>query len=113
MTPCAAGTYETREGSDACQDCPAGYYCPTTGTEAPTECETGYCPERSIKPSLCPDGRFSNSTLVRMVSEEDCPFCPEGKYCKNGIEAGLCDAGYFCDFGAVSAQDPSKICLII
>lgn len=59
-TPCAKGMYETRGGSDACQECPAGYYCEKLGTDSPVKCQTGYCPERSIIPTLCPSGRYSN-----------------------------------------------------
>ena len=109
-TKCAKGMYETRAGSDECQECPAGYYCPELGTTTPKPCEIGYCPKRSINPTLCPDGRYSDDKLTLMESEEDCVFCPEGEYCAAGVIAGQCEAGYFCDFGAVSAKDPSKIC---
>ena len=131
FTQCPGGEYETREGSDACQECPEGYYCngdPATsascvlndssvclGTQTPIECSSddslpGYCPAGSTLPTECPAGRFSNSTLVKMVSIDDCVFCPEGKYCTAGVVAGDCSAGYFCDFGASLAEDPGKIC---
>lgn len=109
-TQCAAGTYETRTGMDECQDCPEGFYCPGLGNTSPVICTTGYCPEKSSAVSLCPDGRFGNSTLLQMVSQDDCVFCPEGKYCSSGVIKGSCAAGYFCDFGATLAQDPAKAC---
>lgn len=70
----------------------------------------GFCPERSEAPSLCEAGFFGNSTLTKMVSAEDCIYCPEGKFCTLGFIAGDCAAGYFCDFGAIKEKDPSKIC---
>ena len=127
-TKCEGGFYETRDGSDACQECPEGYYCngadPAAytvsdtstwlGTQTPVECSSdtllGYCPAGSIVPEPCPAGRFSNSTLTRMVSIDDCVFCPEGKYCTGGIISGDCSAGFFCDFGAEMAEDPAKAC---
>ena len=109
-TVCDPGFYETRDGSDECQDCPAGFYCEGPGTTTPEECKNGYCPKRSSLPIPCPDGFYGNNDLVKMVSQEDCVFCPEGKYCQGGIIVSDCQAGYFCDFGAASKTDPSKIC---
>lgn len=45
-----------------------------------------------------------------MASSEECFFCPNTKYCNGGLIQGTCSAGYFCDFGAKLAEDPSKIC---
>ena len=121
-TICEKGYYEPREGSDACQECPAGYYCPLaisvdafTGiasdpSTTPIICVLGYCEAGSWQPALCPDGSFSNSTLKMMASAEECLPCPLGYYCNQGIKQGLCDAGYFCDFGAKDFRDVSKIC---
>lgn len=124
---CEDGYYEPREGSDACQECPAGYYCPIakdvapdtsiadTGiasnpTITPIICVTGFCEAGVGAPALCPDGTFSNSTLLQMASAEECLVCPLGKYCNEGVVKGACDAGYFCDFGAKEYRDISKIC---
>ena len=109
QVPCAAGTYETRAGSPLCQDCPKGFYC-TLGSSNPIECVNGYCPKKSAAPSLCPDGTYGSADLLRLSSEQDCPFCPEGKYCNGGAIQGDCEAGYFCDVGASLAKDPAKIC---
>lgn len=70
----------------------------------------GYCPAGSAAPTLCPDGTYSDSTLKRLAASEDCIICPNTFYCNLGLKQGVCDAGFFCDFGAVSARDPSKIC---
>ena len=113
---CAAGTYESRTGSDACQDCPEGYYCcgsgATTcaGATAPTECEKGYCPAKSSVVLACPAGYYGSAELKKMGSSTDCVHCPEGKFCTTGIIDGNCDAGYFCDFGAIASNDPAKAC---
>lgn len=40
-TPCPAGSYEPRNGSDKCQSCPLGYLCPI-GSTKPTPCPVGY-----------------------------------------------------------------------
>lgn len=121
-TICAAGYYEPRTGSDACQECPSGYYCPLgTGVDSVTNiaavptitpiiCVSGYCEAGVSAPTLCPAGYYSNSTLKMMASFEDCLYCPNGMYCNNGVVQGSCDAGYFCDFGAAAFRDTTKLC---
>ena len=55
-TQCAAGTYEPRTGSSACQQCPAGYKC-VQGATSPTICPIYYfCAAGSSTGELCPDG---------------------------------------------------------
>lgn len=118
MTPCAAGYFESRTGSDACQDCPAGFYCCGslgTGTNClgetePKQCRGGYCKVRSSAPALCPDGFYGDDAIFEMSSESDCIHCPEGKFCTAGFITGDCDAGYFCDFGATASNDAAKAC---
>ena len=124
MKACPAGFYETRAGSSQCQECPQGYYCEGNkdtsiplqappigpGTKDPTPCKNGYCPAMSSIPLNCPDGTYGNDQLKFMVAAEDCVFCPEGKWCKDGVIQGLCFAGYFCDFGASAPDDFNKIC---
>jgi len=107
--PCVAGTYETRDGSNECQDCPEGYYCPT-GASTPIECANGYCPKKSVAPTLCSSGTYGSATLTKLVSQDDCPLCPNTKWCTNGLIQGTCARGYYCDFGAVAEQDSTKIC---
>jgi len=98
--------------------CPAGYYCPQSVTDAGAdigavtaiECLNGYCPAGSAAPTLCPDGFYGSADLKRLESADDCPYCPNGKYCQNGVIVADCDAGYFCDFGATAYRDEDKIC---
>jgi hypothetical protein len=42
--------------------------------------------------------------------ESQCELCPNTKYCTGGKITSGCAAGYWCDFGAKSATDPTKIC---
>jgi hypothetical protein len=127
---CAAGTYEPRVGSEECQVCPAGYYCTgadpyasitltingevidDTSAITPLECSFGYCPEGSSAPTLCPDGFYSTEETPKMAAEDECLYCPHSYYCSDGYKQGLCDAGYFCDYGASLRNDPSKLCAI-
>lgn len=108
-TKCAAGTYETRDGSAECQQCPAGFYC-LIGSFKPIECEKGYCPAGSAWPTDCPAGTYGNEALKKLEDASDCPMCPNGQFCNSGKIQGTCDAGYFCDFGAEKWQDENKIC---
>lgn len=48
--------------------------------------------------------------MIRLNSVNDCIPCPRTQYCTSGQIAGLCEKGYFCDFGASSAADVSKLC---
>jgi hypothetical protein len=129
-TLCAAGYYEPRVGSEECQVCPAGYYCTgadpyasititvngevieDTSAIIPLECSFGYCPEGSSAPTLCPDGFYSTEETPKMAAEDECLYCPHSYYCSNGYKQGLCDAGYFCDYGASLRNDPAKLCAI-
>src|SRR5690606_36209308 len=67
-----------------------------------------YCPQDSYVPILCPDGRYGHTT--KLESEEQCAYCPTGKYCQNGIIAGQCSEGFYCDYGAASPLEFSKLC---
>jgi hypothetical protein len=117
---CPPRYYESRLGSFECQDCPAGFFC-SGGTQIPEICVDGYCPKLSAAPTLCPDGTYANETTTQLTSSEDCHVCPNRHFCKDGFiggvqgtaigdNAALCDAGYFCDYGAQAKQDGDKIC---
>ena len=98
-TLCAAGTYEPRTGSKACQQCPAGYKC-AQGATAPVICPIYYyCPAGSSTGELCPDG--TKNSKEGLESSSQCEPCPMGFYCQNGgqVEA-RCTAGFFCKSGA-------------
>lgn len=86
----------------------AGYYCPT-GSINPLPCPIGYyCPQGSYTPLQCPDGSFGEVTLLEYSRQ--CPLCPAGKYCRNGVIEGDCSAGYYCNYGASSPMDITKLC---
>lgn len=108
--PCPAGSYEPREGSAQCQTCPAGYTC-EEGCHTPKACEvTYYCPKGSVEGIRCPAGTFGRAGHDKLEREDQCTPCPSGRYCKDGIDAGACDAGYYCDIGAIRPNDGSKLC---
>jgi hypothetical protein len=47
-----------------------------------------------------------------MASLDECKYCPNTKWCTQGVVQGICDAGFWCDFGATDARDSSKQCEI-
>lgn len=104
--------FEPRTGSNACQICPAGYYCPSAGTVTPLECTGGFCEAGESLPAQCAAGMYSDASVLRMASADECFFCPNTKHCSAGIIQGDCDAGYFCDYAAKEARDAAKICPI-
>lgn len=111
MLDCPAGSYEPRFGNSdsSCQDCPKGWFC-ALGSTQPTICPiNSYCPVRSAAPTLCPDGTY-NDAETGLERANQCKECPTGKYCQNGVIVADCDNGYYCDTGATSATDSSKLC---
>ena len=105
---CADGTYEPRPGSSACQTCPAGYYC-KNGQVVPVACPVySYCPSGSPQETVCPDGTYSNVGGLQRVDQ--CRPCKAGQYCTGGMLKGQCSAGYYCDTGASSINQVSKLC---
>ncbi|PIK35709.1 hypothetical protein BSL78_27465 [Apostichopus japonicus] len=122
-----------------CSDCIPGHYCETEGLAEPTGltsagywsitraiqsgpfddtysadfsiCPEGfYCEEGSGNPDPCPPGSFSSSTHLGAIGE--CTPCTAGKYCPDynmTVEAGDCDAGYYCNEGSASIRPTDGI----
>ena len=69
--PCAPGSYANVTGLAACLECDPSYYC-LQGQIQPIPCPSGsYCPAGTTAPTefLCPNGTFSNRTLLRSLDE--------------------------------------------
>ncbi|KFG30653.1 GCC2 and GCC3 domain-containing protein [Toxoplasma gondii p89] len=116
-SPCPPGKFCDSPGREApAGDCLAGYFClagatqnnpPTQDPPGPNgECPRGfYCPPGSSAPKACPPGTFSATPRATQV--QDCEVCLEKHFCGvYGLEApeGLCDEGFFCGVGQVSAR---------
>ena len=107
---CESGSYQDERGKSECKLCPEGYYC-ERNTTTPMDCPAGYyCPSQTDFATQypCPNGTYSNSTLLTSVGE--CDECTPGYYC--GYEAlteptGLCTGGYFCGGGS-SVSTPTR-----
>lgn len=70
--------------------CPEGYYCPE-GT--------------AFDWQPCPIGTFNNET--GLAREDQCKPCLGGYYCDDYAATepeGLCDPGYFCEYGSDRAR---------
>lgn len=112
--PCSLAQYCQNEGMTAPHaPCAAGYFC-TTGSWTATPvaqafgdvCPAGFfCEEGTHTPQPCPVGTFYNTT--GLTAEAGCLPCTERSYCATtGLAqpTGLCDAGYYCAGGAISAS---------
>ncbi|CAH1789583.1 unnamed protein product [Owenia fusiformis] len=131
-TPCPEGTYSNAYNLHAeiqCLNCTGGYYCNETGLTVVTgpclpgyycpvgskradevPCTEGYyCELATLDPAPCPNGTYSNITLLSDISQ--CTDCTPGYYC-NGLGlvevSGPCKAGYYCPLG--SSLETEIIC---
>ena len=121
--PCPAGTFSPAKGlhaEDECLNCTGGefcnetsmtatagpckpgYYCPSRSTsDKQLPCIQGhYCELRTLHPSPCPPGTYSNGTKLEKAG--DCTDCRPGYYCDVGglvSPKAQCDAGYYCPKG--------------
>ena len=91
---CAAGTYNSKQGSSmstACLQCPAGSYCMTSGITVVAS--TGTTVIGAALPTPCAAGKFS--TTIGAQSSATCQSCPAGTICAGtGISAPTpCPAG--------------------
>ena len=94
---CEAGSYQDNNAAAECKLCPAGYQCAANSSN-PQQCPPQhYCPAGTgLTPPSCPAGSFSNRFTVGLRRAQDCPPCPTGSFCINGLTAGPCSAGYYC-----------------
>ncbi len=99
--------------------CEPGYYCRSGSNQAKPEsgqtgdagpCPVGrYCPLKTTEPLLCPKGRFSNKTHLKLAT--DCDLCLPGFYCgSDGLSnvTAPCNAGFYCLHGSKVAN-PSNV----
>eukprot|EP00347_Sterkiella_histriomuscorum_P018896 403343756 len=104
---CVDGYFST--GSGQCQKCPSGSYCDNsklqTGGVVQQKCVVGSnCPDGSPFEPICAEGKYLSGTT--------CLNCDIGRYCRGGVDAGICTAGYFCQ-GSESSPSPSlHICSV-
>ncbi|PHJ17767.1 pan domain-containing protein [Cystoisospora suis] len=68
------------------------------GAECP---ENAYCPEGTVKPRRCPDGKYI--PFRGATSETSCVPCPGGYYCTEKDGMKKCQAGHYCIGGAETA----------
>lgn len=116
--PCPDGYQNNLSGQEACTECGSGSFCYQTFSPDPattfsattytqnvvacagnnTEC-TGELNQRNIK---CQKGTYLNGAT--------CDICTNGNYCRGGVIAGPCIAGYFCEnsLTAISVPNPSN-----
>ncbi|MED6232417.1 hypothetical protein ATANTOWER_029578, partial [Ataeniobius toweri] len=93
--PCPKGTYSSSQGlisTGQCLMCPAGQFCGSEGLVEPSGlCAAGF---------LCLMGaKVPNPTDNRTGS-----LCPPGIFCQQGLRAGDCQAGFYCDWGSTKAD---------
>lgn len=107
---CPSGTYQNNPGQSFCLTCPAGFFCPggvIDYNSGAFDCPPGYYCLNGTRYSTeypCPSGTFSNRSNA--LSLNDCTLAPGG-YFVNGTGnfevTGMCDSGYYCPLGALTA----------
>ncbi|XP_072312986.1 uncharacterized protein [Eucyclogobius newberryi] len=79
--------------SGECLVCPAGQFCGSDGLIRPSgPCDSGF---------LCVIGAMVPNPMDNRTGS----LCPPGYYCKQGLRAGVCLAGYFCDWGSSKGDE--------
>ena len=115
---CTGGYYcDVTNATVETGECNAGYYCtsgsdmqsPDTGnTGVAGPCTAGhYCQQKTVTPTPCPLGTFSNQT--KLTAQNQCEQCSYGKYCgSTGLTEPTedCWAGFYCLLGAQSPNNP-------
>jgi hypothetical protein len=89
---CEDGYISQEEGLAQCSSCPSGFYCDIVEDEAePIQCITqSVCTGAEKRQPICPAGTFMNE------GDQYCQKCTAGHYCRAGIIAEECAAGYLC-----------------
>ncbi|KDO27716.1 hypothetical protein SPRG_22196, partial [Saprolegnia parasitica CBS 223.65] len=103
---CVEGTYASSLGQALCTPCPAGSFCDGVLTDRHQVCPQGaYCPPSTgASQPPCPVGSFNNGTGLPAIT--NCTVCTPGSFCASvGLvqPTALCQAGFFCNAGAVNA----------
>uniref|UniRef100_A0AAV2J1Z8 Sodium channel regulatory subunit beta-3 n=1 Tax=Knipowitschia caucasica TaxID=637954 RepID=A0AAV2J1Z8_KNICA len=94
--PCPKGTYSNNLGLTIlgeCLKCPPGQFCGSDGLIEPSgPCDSGY---------LC----LSGATVPNPIDNRTGSLCPQGYFCIQGLRAGDCLAGFFCDWGSSKGDE--------
>lgn len=92
MMTCEDGFISQEEGLSQCSSCPSDYYCDMDESQAdPIQCITqSVCNSAEKRQPICPAGTFMNE------GDQYCQKCTAGNYCRAGIIAESCAAGYLC-----------------
>ncbi|KDO16495.1 hypothetical protein SPRG_17985 [Saprolegnia parasitica CBS 223.65] len=103
---CPETTYSGTLGQAQCTPCPAGSFCDGVLTDRHQVCPQGaYCPPSTgASQPPCPVGSFNNGTGLPAIT--NCTVCTPGSFCASvGLvqPTALCQAGFFCNAGAVNA----------
>ncbi|GBG24881.1 Sushi, von Willebrand factor type A, EGF and pentraxin domain-containing protein 1 [Hondaea fermentalgiana] len=103
---CEPGTFAGPElGNTFCTECPAGYSCPYTDDDTIIACASGEYSAHGNSTS-CPAGSFCPTNAT-----ESPQICPAGTYSYEGATSCEdCDAGYYCEEGAVSPTPVNDEC---
>ena len=76
--PCAAGSFQNTTGAASCHACTPGSYCEQAAIY-PRDCPEGfYCPKETTYATefACPNGTYSNRTMLRSVDGCDNQITP-------------------------------------
>ncbi|KAA8594284.1 hypothetical protein FQN60_005118, partial [Etheostoma spectabile] len=94
--PCPKGTYSPSHSlttTGECLVCPAGQFCGSEGLVEPSgPCAAGF---------LC----LMGATVSNPNDNRTGSLCPPGIFCQQGLRAGDCWAGFYCDWGSSRADN--------
>ncbi|XP_010794964.1 zonadhesin-like [Notothenia coriiceps] len=94
--PCPKGTYSPSHGltsTGECLVCPAGQFCGSEGLIQPSGlCASGF---------LC----LMGATVPNPTDNKTGSLCPPGTFCQQGLRAGDCWPGFYCDRGSSRADN--------
>ncbi|PHJ25134.1 gcc2 and gcc3 domain-containing protein, partial [Cystoisospora suis] len=108
---CSNGYYTNLPGQGTCIPCPPGFACPIT-SPTPEACPAGrVCAGGSLQGDFCPFGSYLHVAAGKVPDslQSSCAPCPRGRYCRAGVIAGPCAAGYLCALGNGHPNPDSSI----